>query len=51
MLPLSIDEISKLNPYAVIFRYDDMDLEILTRNEAQEIVEAIYNWSNKIINQ
>jgi HEPN domain-containing protein len=48
-LPLSIEEISKLNPYAVTFRYDDTDIEILTRDEAQQIVEAVYNWTKEII--
>lgn len=45
ILPLSVEEISKLNPYAVIFRYDDTDIEILTRDEAQKIVEIIYHWT------
>lgn len=48
-LPLTIEELSKLNPYAVIFRYDDLEIEILTRDEAQKMVETIYSWSRKII--
>lgn len=47
--PLAIEEISKLNPFAVIFRYDDMEIEIITRDEAQNIVETIYEWSKNII--
>jgi hypothetical protein len=47
ILPRSVEEISKLNPYAVIFRYDDTDIEILTRDEAQKIVEIIYHWTKE----
>lgn len=39
-LPVNIEEISNLNPYAVIFRYDDMEIEILTRDEAEKIVQT-----------
>lgn len=48
-LPMSVEEISKLNPYAVIFRYDDMEIEIISRDEAQEIMNKIYLWANKIL--
>lgn len=49
-LPLPVEALSKLNPYAVIFRYDDMEIELLSRDEAQEIVESIYLWAKSIIN-
>jgi hypothetical protein len=48
-LPLKIEEISKLNPYAVIFRYDDLDIETLTRDEALNIAQEIYNWAMNLI--
>lgn len=48
-LPLSVEEISKLNPYAVVFRYDDTDIEILTRDEAQQIIQTVYDWAKKIV--
>lgn len=50
-LPLEVETISKLNPYAVIFRYDDMEIEILTRDEADEILEIMINWATNIINK
>lgn len=49
VFPLSIEEISKLNPFAVIFRYDDIEIKTVTREEAQNIVETIYEWSKEIL--
>jgi HEPN domain-containing protein len=48
-LPARLEEISKLNLYAVIFRYDDTDIEILTRDEAENIVIAIRNWAEEFV--
>ncbi|CAN5388589.1 HEPN domain-containing protein [soil metagenome] len=48
-LPLSVEDISKLNPYAVIYRYDDTEVNIVTREEAQEMIETIYSWAKKLV--
>lgn len=48
-LPLDIEEIIKLNPYAVVFRYDDTDIEILSRDEAETIMNTILEWAKDII--
>ncbi|MDM8565166.1 HEPN domain-containing protein [Candidatus Halobeggiatoa sp. HSG11] len=43
-LPIGLDKLGKLNPYAVTFRYDDTDIELLTRDEAENIVSVVRNW-------
>lgn len=50
-LPLPVEEISKLHPFAVIYRYDDLEIEIVTRDEAEEFVEIIYSWAENILNK
>lgn len=35
----------RLDPYAVTFRYDDMDIELITREDAAEWVGDIREWA------
>jgi HEPN domain-containing protein len=44
-LPLSLDELKRLNPYAVVFRYDDRDIDLLTRENAVSIVNTVASWA------
>mgnify|MGYP006387353991 CR=1 FL=1 len=39
-----------LNPYAVVFRYDDIEVELLTRPALIEMVEAILQWVTSELN-
>ena len=48
-LPLSIDQLARLNPYAVVYRYDDTDIEILNRSEVVDIARTIRDWSMTMI--
>jgi HEPN domain-containing protein len=48
-LPLPIEELSKLNPYAVIFRYDDMEIELISRQEATQIILTVREWADDLI--
>jgi HEPN domain-containing protein len=48
-LPLGIDELKRLNPYAVVFRYDDRDIDLLTRETAVSIVNAVAAWASGYI--
>ena len=43
--PLSDDQLLRLNPYAVTFRYDDMDIALLTSAEAMEWALAMHGWA------
>lgn len=48
-LPVSAEQLEALNPYAVVFRYDDTEIETLTRDEVVEIVHLILQWAESII--
>ena len=43
--PVADDLLGRLNPFAVTFRYDDMDLELLTREDAAAWVTDIRRWA------
>ncbi|MFK5969578.1 MAG: HEPN domain-containing protein [Candidatus Marithrix sp.] len=51
VLPVGLEELGKLNPYAVTFRYDDMDIELLTRNEAENIMNTVRDWVENYLNK
>jgi len=43
--PVSDDLLGRLNPFAVTFRYDDMDIELLTREDAETWVTSVRRWA------
>ncbi len=43
--PVNDDLLSRLNPFAVTFRYDDLDIELLTREDAATWVTDIRRWA------
>jgi len=47
--PCSEDELRKLNPYAVMYRYDDREIGTLTREEAWGIVETVRHWAGETV--
>ncbi len=47
--PVNLEELSKLNPYAVTFRYDDTEIELLSRNDAENIMNTIQHWAEEQI--
>lgn len=44
---VSSDQLQKLNPYAVTFRYDDREIELLSREEAENMVDTIRLWAGE----
>lgn len=46
-LPLSIEVIAQLNPYAVQLRYDDADIDYMTSTQAEIIIKGIRQWAEK----
>jgi len=42
---VSDDLLGRLNPFAVTFRYDDMDIELLTREDAETWVTSVRRWA------
>jgi HEPN domain-containing protein len=50
-LPLPPDTLSRLNPYAVIFRYDDLDIPLIGRNEIRQMVDTVFAWAERELQQ
>jgi hypothetical protein len=40
---------SRLNPFAVMLRYDDMEIDIISKHEAANLVGLIYSWAEKLV--
>ena len=47
-VPVSVDEMTKLIPYAVAFRYDEVDFVVIDARAAEEIVGKVFNWAKEI---
>jgi HEPN domain-containing protein len=43
--PPEASELDFLNPFAVTFRYDLIDLETFDRNQAKALIEKVRNWA------
>ena len=50
-LPLPTEVLSRLNPYAVIFRYDDLDIPLIGRDEVRQMVDAVFAWAENELQQ
>lgn len=50
-LPLSLDELRVLNPFAVEFRYDDEIISTMTRNELDARLAVILTWASRCIDE
>ncbi|EDN71168.1 conserved hypothetical protein [Beggiatoa sp. PS] len=48
---LSAEELGKLNPYAVTFRYDDIDIELLSRDDAENMMDIVQHWAIETVNK
>lgn len=49
--PASQDQLSRLNPYAVAFRYDDREIHLLTLEEARDVVDQIFAWAEELLGE
>jgi len=45
--PVSDEELLRLNPFAVTFRYDDMDIELIEPGEVVKWVTDLRHWAEK----
>ena len=45
--PLSDDDLRRLNPFAVTFRYDDMEIERINRQDVANWVAGIRRWAEE----
>jgi HEPN domain-containing protein len=44
-LPISVDELRSLNPFAVEFRYDDEITSSMKREELDTLLRAVLSWA------
>jgi len=49
LLPVPLDALERINPYAVAFRYDDRDIHTVTRAEARATVDAVCEWASSLL--
>lgn len=47
VLPVSNDQLRLLNPFAVTFRYDDMEFDLVIEEDADMLVSEIRAWAGK----
>jgi len=48
--PYPPDEVAALNPYAVLFRYDNEDIVLVSRTEAEAMVLHVIAWAESVLN-
>ena len=50
-LPLTLDQLRGLNPFAVEFRYDDEIIPTTTREELSGMLAAILAWAGQLVDE
>lgn len=48
-VPVSSDQLSLINPYAVTLRYDDIDIELVSPQELRDVAETAIEWAERMI--
>jgi HEPN domain-containing protein len=48
-VPVSDNQMRLLNPFAVTFRYDDMDIETISKEDAANMITTIRIWAEKMV--
>lgn len=51
VLPVNVDELRRLNPYAVALRYESSDVVWVTEQQARELVDTLHGWAEQAIAQ
>jgi len=47
VLPCSTKELTRLNPFAVTFRYDDSDIPLIPPAEVERMVDTMRRWAGE----
>lgn len=48
-LPISDDQLLKLNPFAVTFRYDDMDVDVISKTDVSSWMIETREWAEILV--
>ncbi len=46
-LPISQDRLRMLNPFAVTFRYDDLEIELIEGENVSDLVAEVRQWAEQ----
>ena len=49
-LPVGEQEMIRLNPFAVTFRYDDLEVSQFSSSDAERMLETVRNWAEAQVN-
>jgi len=47
--PCSPEKLTRLNPFAVTFRYDDTDIPLIPGSEVEEMVDTMRRWAGEVV--
>lgn len=48
-VPVSLDELDTLSPYAVGYRYDELETEPLDRTRVRQLIAALRSWAESVV--
>ena len=48
-VPCPADELRKLNPFAVTFRYDDTDIPLVSSTAVEKMVDIMRFWAGEVV--
>ncbi len=51
VLPVSDDQLRLLNPFAVTFRYDDLEFDLIYQADVDNLVVDVRKWAEDQVNQ
>ena len=46
-MPVPEEQLRQLNPFAVTFRYDDLDIELISRSDTANLVIEMRRWAEE----
>lgn len=47
VLPVPENQLRRLNPFAVTFRYDDLEIELISRSDTTSLVADVRRWAEE----
>jgi len=50
-IPFDPNDIHRLTPYAVLYRYDDDEVIIVQYEEASRFAEGVFKWAKKVVRE
>lgn len=48
-LPCAVDELRRLNPFAITFRYDDTDIPLISVRDIDAMAASVRHWAGEML--